>query len=545
MPTIKFSFKDFSLLLGKTIKIDELKELLEYAKAEMENIQGDKVSVKFNDTNQPYIWSAEGLAILLRGVIGKETGLPKLQLKKSGQKIVVDKSVNAIRPHIAAFIVRGPPLTEYLLNQIIQLQEKLCDNYGKKRQKIAIGVYPAQQITFPITYKAVKPESVKFVPLGWHEEQTLSHIVLNHQKGKEYGKIFEKASNYPVLIDAKNEILSFPPIINSDKMGNLKQGDTSIFFEATGTDETATELAATIFAHVLSMRGYNIFSITITEGSNKIETPNTKTTTIKINQEDVQQFLGLNLNEKEIKKLLEKARYEYKQGTVKIPALRQDIMHPADVIEDIAVMYGYNNIEALPLTQFIIGKKMQITSCRKLIIGQGYQEVFSAILSNKTILQDNLRTKEQFIEIENYTSQTYSAVRNKILPILLEVLSKNKHVDYPQKIFEQGIVTERNGNKIIDKEILAIATSNSNADFTGIRQTIDTFLRNLGIIFSIRETTHNSFIQGRVVEVAVNKDVIGVYGEIHPEVLLNFGIEMPVAAAEINVGKLHELIQKS
>lgn len=544
MPTITFSFKDFNTLLCKKITTEQLKELLEYAKAEIEHIKGDDISVKFNDTNQPYLWCAEGIAILLRGVIGKEKGIPKLKIKKSDQKILVDKSVNTVRPHIAAFIAQGPPLTEYLLNQIIQLQEKLCDNYGKKREKIAIGVYPAQQINFPVTYKAVKPESVKFVPLGGHEEQTLSQILLSHQKGKEYGKILEKATMYPILIDAQQEILSFPPIINSDKMGNLKPGDANIFFEATGTDERATNLAATIFAYTLSMRGYGIFSITITENSKRIETPTTKTTTMKINSQQIQTILGLNLTDTETKKLLEKARYEYSKGVVTIPAFRQDIMHPVDIIEDIAIMYGYNKIEELPITQFTRGAVLTtsqfIDVCRKLVIGQGYQETFSAILSNKTTMQDNMRTKEQMIEIENFTSQTYSAVRTSVLPILLEILSKNKHVDYPQKIFEQGLVTQKQGNNIIDKEILAIASSHSTANFTEMRQTIDTFFRNFGINFTIQETNHPSFIQGRAVEIVINKEIVGVYGEIHPEVLSNFGIEMPVVGAEIEIEKLFE-----
>ena len=545
MPTITFSLKDFTTLLGKKINIQEFKELLEYAKAELEQTNGDNVSVKFNDTNQPYLWSAEGIATLLRGVIGKEKGIPKLNIKKSNKKIIVDESVNSVRPHIAAFIAQGPALNEYILNQLIQLQEKICDNYGKKREKIAVGIYPTTNITFPVTYKAVKPESVKFVPLGWHDEQTLAQILLSHQKGKEYGKLLEKATNYPILIDTKNEILSFPPIINSDTMGNLKPGDTNIFFETTGTDERATDLAAIIFAHALSMRGYTILSVTITEGKKSIETPQTKTTTTKINKQDIKKLLGIELKDAETKKLLEKARYNIKGQTVEVPSYRQDIMHQVDIIEDIAIMHGYNNIPSATITTFTRGATTQntalINTCRQLLTGQGYQEIFSAILSNKKILQENMRTKEQLIEIENHTSQTYSAIRTNILPTLLEFLTNNKHVDYPQKIFEQGLTTKRNGNIITDQELLAIAISHPTTNFTEIRQTITALLNNLGMHdFEIKETEHQSYIQGRAVNIFVNNENIGTFGEIHPEVLSNFGIEMPVAAGEINMDKLQQ-----
>jgi len=62
----------------------------------------------------------------------------------------------------------------YLLKQIIQLQEKLCDNYGRRRQKIAIGVYTSKKIEFPVNYKAVDPESVDFVPLDFKESLNLN-----------------------------------------------------------------------------------------------------------------------------------------------------------------------------------------------------------------------------------------------------------------------------------------------------------------------------------------------------------------------------------
>lgn len=549
MPTITFSFKDFQTLIGKKISTHELKELLEYAKAELENIDGDDVSVKFNDTNQPYLWSPEGLTILLRGVLGKEKGIPQLTIKKPDKKIIVDKTVKTIRPHITAFIAQGPSINEYLLNQLIQLQEKICENYGKHRQKIAVGIYPAQNITFPITYKAVKPDSVKFIPLGGQEEQTLSQILLSHEKGKEYGKILEKAKFYPILIDAKQEILSFPPIINSDKMGNLKPSDTTIFFEATGTDENAINLTALIFAHVLCMRRFTITSITLAENNKKTITPQTKTTKLKINKQTIQKLLGIELNNVEIKKLLEKARYNVKEQTVEIPTYRQDIMHQVDIIEDIAIMYGYNHITSAPIKTFTPGAAISIipfiNACRQLLVGQGYQEVFSAILSNKKVLQGNMRTKEPMIEIENFTSQTYSTVRTNILPILLEFLSKNKHVDYPQRIFEQGLVTKINRNTVTDEELLAIAISHATTHFTEIRQTITALLSNLGLHdFEVKETEHPNYIPGRVVNIFINNENIGILGEIHPEVLTNFGIEMPVVGAEINVDKLYKILKK-
>src|SRR3989344_1435269 len=167
MPTIEFSLKDLSNLIGKSLTIEELNNLLDYSKSELESYNKSKnlVKVKLDDTNLPYLWSVEGLARLFAGVLGKERGVPKFKLNATNNKIVVDKNLADIRPYIGAFIAKNCRLNNYVINQIIQLQEKLCDNYGKKREKIAIGVYKHKKIIFPVYYKAVAPEA-KFVPLG-------------------------------------------------------------------------------------------------------------------------------------------------------------------------------------------------------------------------------------------------------------------------------------------------------------------------------------------------------------------------------------------
>ncbi len=549
MPTITFSLKDFCELVGKKLSIEEFKTVLEYAKAELEHFQGDEVAIKFNDTNQPYLWCPEGISWLVKGVLGKEKGIPELKIKKSSNKLIVTKEVLKIRPNISAFIAKGVKLTDYSLKQLIQLQEKLCENYGRKRQKIAVGLYCASKISFPITYTATAPNAVQFIPLGENKQMTLAQILQNTQKGKEYKWILEKETKYPLLIDSKKEVLSFPPIINSQAMGKLEAGDEFLFFEATGTDQNAVNLAAVIFAQVLQDRGFEISSLTVETPTKKITSPLMETKKVKITKQQVQQLLGLELTEIEIKQLLEKARYNFTNYLVEVPQYRQDIMHCNDVIEDIAIMYGYNDIEALPITTFTRGEMSKIlpfiNTLRQLLVGQEFQEIFSAILSNKTIMQQKMKLAEEIVEIDNYTSQTYSAIRNSILPILLETLSQNKHVDFPQKIFEQGLVTKKKGNTLTDQETIAIAQCHSSANFTEIRQTINSFMGLLGLYdFEIKETEHQSFIAGRVAEIFVGSESIGVFGEIHPAILANFGIEMPVVACEINVEKLFERIQK-
>lgn len=547
MPTITFSLKDLENLVGRKIPLEKLKELLEYAKGELEKGEEGEVTVELNDTNQPYLWSVEGLARLLKGVLGVEKGIPKIKVEKSGNKLLVEKGVRKVRPYIGALVAKGKKIDNYFLKQIIQLQEKLCENFGRRREKVAIGVYPLKRIKFPIHYKAVRPESVKFVPLDFRKEMTLGEILEEHPKGKDYAWILKGKKGYPLLVDDGGRVLSFPPIINSEETGRLEAGDTELFFEATGTDFKAVSLAANIFAYALHERGFKIESVTIIDGQKKIITPVLEKEKIRIKKEQIKQLLGLELNEQEIKNLLEKARFGFDNYLIEIPSYRQDILHAFDVVEDIGIMHGYGRIKELPLTSYTVGgtfpKISLINKLRDLAAGLGYQEVFSPVLSSKEVLFGKMNFKEKLVEIKNFMSETYSCVRSWLLPILLEVLSKNKHQDYPQKIFEQGLVTVRKGGQVEDKETLALVSCHEKADFTEAKQILDSLLRGLGLECSVKEGEHSSFIPGRAGDILIRGKKAGIVGEISPAVLSNWGLTLPAAGFELDLEIIFEFLR--
>ncbi|MBW2979972.1 phenylalanine--tRNA ligase subunit beta [Candidatus Woesearchaeota archaeon] len=551
MPTITFSLKDLNALVGKKLSLEELKDLVEYGKGEYDGYdkETDEVSVSFGDTNLPYLWSIEGIARLLKGLIGKQKGIPPLKINKSDYKVIVDKSVDKIRPYVVAFVAKGRKVDDYLIKQIIQLQEKLCENYGRRREKVAIGIYSYKKINFPVHYKATEPESVKFIPLEFRKEMTQQEILEEHPKGKEYAWILEGKKKYPILIDSKDQVLSFPPIINSNITGKVEENEQDLFFEATGTDMDALLLSANIFAQALYERGFSICSVDVKYPTKTITTPHLFNETIKISAEQVEKLLGLGLKDTEIKKLLEKLQYDYSNGTVKIPHYRRDILHPVDIIEDIGTAYGYKKIEELPLKSYTIGKTTPlvkfIDKARDIIAGLGYQEVISPILTNKSFLYENMNIEDfGTVEISEYMSESYSCIRTWILPILLEVLSKNKHIEYPQKIFEQGLVSTRKNETITDYERIAVASAHDGVDFTEIKQVLDSLMRMLDVKYEIEETDNDAFIPGRVGRVIVNGKKIAFVGEIAPKVLDNWKIEVPVAGFELNLSELFEGMNK-
>ena len=550
MPTVTFSLKDLNSLVKKSIKESELKDLLAYAKAELESVDKDEITVQFNDTNLPYLWSVEGLALFLRGVLGKEKGIPKIKIEKDpSYKIVVDSNLKSVRPYISAFVAKGDKITEYFLKQLIQMQEKFCDAYGCRREKIAIGVYPANKITFPVSYKAVPPRSIKFVPLEFMRELDLLQILDQHPAGKDYAWILKGLKKFPLLMDYNKEVLSFPPIINSEKMGKLELGDKEIFFEATGTDIDSVNLAANIFAQLFFERGFKIYSVNTGYARKPLLTPDFKIESIKIKKEDVDNILGMDLKESEIKKLVEMARYDFSNYKITIPAIRNDVMHPVDIIEDIAIMYGYDNISSLELETYTYGSTFDlqkfVDKVREILVGVGYQETASPVLSNKDLLFNKMNIKDfGCVEIKNYESLTYSVVRPWIIPELMDVLMRNKHVDYPQKLFEQGTVSVTKEGKILDFERVAAVACHAKADYTEIRQALDYLFRMLGVDYDIEDTDHGSFIAGRVARISVKGKKVAFIGEISPIVLNSFGVDMPAAAFELNLTELFEVIKK-
>ncbi len=232
-----------------------------------------------------------------------------------------------------------------------------------------------------------------------------------------------------------------------------------------------------------------------------------------------------------------------------MPNYRADIQHWVDVVEDIGIMYGYNEIPMIGLKSNTVGETSGLVNftekARELIIGFGYQEVLNAMLTNK----DTLFTKmemEMFecLEIKEYMSDSYSVVRNWLLPMLMEVLSKNKHNEYPQKIFEEGLVSVNKKTYAKDHERIAAVTTHATADFTEAKQVFDAVMRNLGITdYRLRDIEHNSYIPGRVARVSYKDKDIAYIGEFSPKVLSNWELVNPVAGFELNLSELFELVK--
>ncbi|MBU5688291.1 MAG: phenylalanine--tRNA ligase subunit beta [Candidatus Aenigmarchaeota archaeon] len=553
MPTIKVNRKDFCQLVGKNFSMEEIAERIPMLGVAWEGNEGDDFEVEVFP-NRPDMLSVEGLARAFSAFMNIKTGLREYHAEQSEYMAIVDPSVVEVRPVFVACVIKDVNLSDEFIKSIIQMQEKLMLTHGRKRKKVAIGLHDLDKIRFPITYSVVN-ENFSFVPLEQEKEMTIKQILEELPKGKEYGWILQ-GNKYPIITDAVGKVLSFPPIINSEYT-KLETKTRNIFVDITALDEKAANEVLNIIATTFADRGGKIYRVKIKYPDLVIYTPNLNSKTINVDVNYINKILGLSLSVEEIKKYLSMMGYsssEVKKGIlqVNIPCYRTDIMHAFDIVEDVAIAYGYENFEAEQPNIATIGEEDALEAfsnkLRNFLVGYNLQEVLTFILNNKENLFKKMNVEEEEIaETANSKTSEYNVVRNWILPSLMEVLSRNKHNDYPQNIFEVGDVVVLSDNDIGAETIkkLGIVLCHAKASFSEIKSIVQSVLSNLGLNdYQIEELEHNSFIAGRTAKIVIKGRDIAIFGEIHPIVLENWNIEMPVAACEFNVNWLFESVNK-
>ena len=548
MAGVKFSRKEFEKHLGKVTP--ELMEKISMFGTHFEGMDDENVELEINP-NRPDLYPFQGFVKSFSAFIGKskEKGLREYKLSKPEKnfEVKIDASVKEIRPFPACAIVKDLKFDDEKIKEIIDIQEKIHITLGRNRKKIAIGIYPLEKITLPIRFEARFPKDIKFIPLEMDREMNGLQILQQHPTGREYAHLLEGKEKFPVFVDAKDEILSMPPIINSHKTGKITETTKDIFIECSGFDFEVLKKTLNILVTMLADMGGKICQMDLLYGNKKEITPDLTPEKLKLNVDNANKLLGLELKEAEVDKLLEKMGYNYdsKTKTAEVPAWRTDIMHEVDLIEDIAIAYGYENL--LPEIPSIAttGEISRIEQLKKkiadILCGLSMLE-----LSNYHLLTQNdanrygLKEKD-LIEVENSKSE-FKFLRPNLMISVIDTLRRNVDTEYPQRIFELGKSfhkSEKAETGIAEPEKLCIAIASPNAGFTEIKQILEYISRMLGKskdISSNPATQENPFfIDGRTATIFLANKPIGIMGELKPQVLENISVKMPIAALEIDI----------
>lgn len=515
----------------------------------IEEITNEEVQIEIFP-NRPDILSYHRFKRSFLAFLGKKTGLITYDIHKPEKNydVHVDSSVKEVRPYTACAIVKGLKFDNEKIKDLMDLQEKLHLTLGRKRKKSAVGVYPLEEIKLPITFKAIEPDKIKFIPLESNRELSGLEILQRNPKGKEYAHLLAGKAKFPIFVDADDSVLSMPPIINSEKTGHVTEKTKDIFIECSGLDKELQKKCLNIITTSLAEMGGKIYQMNV-HYSRKEATPDLSTEKIKVSLEKVNKVLGLELSEKDLKKLLGMMGHEYdqKEGSVEVSAWRTDILHEIDIVEDVAIAYGYENfIPEIPDTATIGSISPQEIAKKKIseiLSGLEMNEVLNYHLTRDEDQKEKMgiQEKDLFIEVEKSKTE-YTTLRRTLTPLLLRNLSENIDSEYPQEIFEIGKVFGLEKGELFEKESLAAAISPGN--FTKIRQALEYLARSLNIEISFREAESPlpHFIEGRTAEVLLNNNVIGQIGEVHPKTLMNWKIKMPVAIFEIDLDEILEKI---
>jgi len=254
----------------------------------------------------------------------------------------------------------------------------------------------------------------------------------------------------------------------------------------------------------------------------------------------IEKVLGLGLNAEDAAALARKMGFDAEPGgnrmTVHVPPYRADILHPVDIVEDLAIAFGYENLRSVMPKAMTFGtpRPLEVTlaKMREVMVGMGFLETMSLTLTND---QDQfVRMGEDIGDravILNPLSEEHTVLRVSILPSLMAVLRANKHHDLPQKVFETGEVVHEGRNK----SMIGGLVVHNKASFTEIKSCILRLMADLGIVFELESADRPAFIDGRCAAIVVKGRIVGHMGELSPRTITAWDLEYPVAGFELEV----------
>lgn len=579
MPKIEVNENLFFTLLGETCDAERLEKIFPTAKAELDewdtsvgSPETRTIKVELNDTNRPDLWSTAGLARQLRihrtGVVpqypfvvpvekhkGAASSVSRDVRSKALHTVKVEEGVKSVRPYLAGFIAKGPAITDAILRDLIQTQEKLAWNYGRKRKSVSIGIYRSSSIQWPVHYKGVDPDTTAFVPLQETRKMTLREILAEHPKGIEYASILQNEKVHPLLVDDGANVLSYPPIINSADLGAVLVGDSELFIEVTGTDYPSVALTASIMACDLSDMGFAIENVEVqyaydTPLGRSIVFPCYFQEPIDVETSAISKLLGKEIS---VEDALDALCHMGCTASVQVPKIllnpppyRNDFLHPVDVIEDVLIGIGLQNFKPEKPKDFTIGRLSPIEAfsrrAKLCLVGLGYQEMIYNYLGSKKDYIDKMGIDpSQVVKIQNPMSENYEYLRNSPLPGLLGTESVSGKALYPHRIFEVGKVAlkvpEENYG-VATRQFLGFLSCHAAADYNEAASHLASLMYYLGKEYSVQGAEDSRFIPGRQAYILYKDQRIGVFGEIHPAVLDAFGIAMPACGGELDLDLL-------
>ncbi len=544
MAVVAFDLKDVTKIgLSKENLLKALPEM----GVEVEEVTAQELKINVTP-NRPDLLDFVGLKRAIEnfgGISKPKDSFYKID-GKAALTINVKNEVKKARPYIAGMVVKNVNLSGNMLKYLINFTEKFADTYGRKRKKLAIGIHNLNAIEGDLVYTAVKEGEI--VPLNSQKSTSFSKIMKAHDKGVTYQDTVPNYGSgsvlYPCLSDSK-KVIALIPITNCDQTKVISL-TKNLFVDITGTSLVAVKSAAALIACSFLYAGADVYPVTVSKPGEKFETPALGYKEMKVSMRKAERTLGVETGRHNVISFANKMGYtaaKYGDSVLfYIPPYRVDIFNDQDIIEDIAIAYGYDKIMPLAISGIVSGLENSDVEYEnkiaRLMVGLGYTEAINSMLTSEKVNFDNLLhkyTNDDHVSIADSKTSMISMLRTSLLPGLLQNLGISGMATMPQRLFEIGRCFSLKGDTPKEDKRASFVSVHAKANFAEAKSAVSAMLSSMGMEYTISQHKDPSFIEGRCAKAVSKGKEVCVFGEIHPNVLKNFGIEEPVVAAEMIV----------
>ncbi|BBD71686.1 phenylalanine--tRNA ligase subunit beta [Sulfodiicoccus acidiphilus] len=540
---VTVTFNKFRLLSKCEVQEDELESLLFDLKSEVKPKEGGQLEVEVN-ADRLDLLSSDGIARAVKGLKGKALG--EASYKQFSSSYILEVNEVRSRPFVAAAVLEDVVLGEEGLRELIQFQEKLHTTIGRKRRKVAVGIHDLSKVDTKVIKYSTLPLDYKFVPLGAGKLMSLREVLSETEQGRNYGQISLSEGRLPAILQEDGQVLSVPPVINSEKTKLTAETDR-LLIDVTGTSGEAVVQTLDILVTNLAEGGAKIGTIEL-QGGVWQSTPVLNHDALKVELEYIRSASGYEMACEQVVALLSKARLDSscdgQTVSVTIPPYRIDILGRADIVEEVLMAYGYSRVDPI---DFIVTKGGSLLTQTKLIralrdlaVGAGFTEVFNFVLV------DGRDFKGNSVKLANPVTADVNSVRSSLIPGLLKMLSKNQKVGFPVKVFEIGEVVLADAEKetgYTNRTMMSLATIDSKISYEQLQSALHAILTSLGVTPSYTRYDNSYFMEGRGAKIIIDDEEVGVVGEVHPRELEFFGLTFPAMVAEVSVDELLKLLR--
>lgn len=576
MPTVGIKEDLLFKAMGKKFTEEEFDELCFEFGLELDEVVYEKPDQTKNEevcvykidipANRYDLLCLEGLCRSLL-IFQKKIEIPHYTLScvQELQRMVIDSATADVRPYAVAAILRNITFTPNNYDSFIDLQDKLHHNICRRRTIAAIGTHDLDNITGPFLFTAKSPKEIKFCPLNKNKEYTaeeLMDLYANDMHLKQYLHIIKDKPVYPIIYDSNDVVLSMPPIINGEH-SKITLTTKNVFIECTALDLHKAKIVLDTIVCMFSEYCEEPFVIepveVIDPSGNTVLYPELKYRTEIISSDYINKRVGINETPDTIADLLTKMCLKAEvvssdEIKVEIPPTRHDVIHACDIMEDVAIAYGYNNIQKTIPNTVTIASQLPLNKLSDqlaLELAQaGFTEALTFTLCSRDDIAQKLRNPDELskaVHVANPKTLEFQVVRTSLLPGILKTIQCNKKMPLPLKLYEISDVVVKDSNKDVgsrNERHLCAVYYNKKSGFEIIHGILDRIMQLLDVPvldevspngYCIKACDNPTYFSGRCANVIVNGKSVGTMGILHPEAITNFDLNLACSAIEINI----------